>query len=117
MAVLPYVLVGLVAGLLSGIFGIGGGSILIPALVIIFGMSQHMAQGTTLAIMLPPVFVFAVLKYYQQGHVNMPVALWMALGLTVGAFLGAQIVQYVPDLQLKRAFGIFLMLIGLKMFF
>jgi uncharacterized protein len=112
-----YLLVGLTAGVLSGCFGIGGGSILIPALVILFGFTQHQAQGTSLAIMLPPVFILAVWRYYQAGNVNVPVALMMAVGLTIGALIGAHFVQAVPDPILKRAFGIFLVLVGIKMLF
>ena len=115
MTQIMYLGVGLLAGLLSGFFGVGGGSILIPALVFLFGFSQHQAQGTSLAIMLPPVFILAVWRYYQAGQVNVPVAIFMAVGLTVGGLLGAQFVQAVPDLKLAKAFGIFLVLVGIKM--
>lgn len=112
-----YLLIGLVAGLLSGGFGVGGGSVLIPALVLILGFSQHQAQGTSLAIMLPPVFFFAVWRYYQAGHVNIPVAMTAAVGLTIGALIGAHFVQAVADDRLTKAFGLFLILVGFKMVF
>ena len=114
---ISYLLVGLTAGLLSGLFGIGGGSILIPALIFLFGFTQHQAQGTSLAIMLPPVFILAVWRYYQAGQVNVPVAIWMAIGLTIGALAGAYLVQSVPDVKLTKLFGIFLLVVGLKMIF
>ncbi|MBU0469527.1 MAG: sulfite exporter TauE/SafE family protein [Candidatus Omnitrophica bacterium] len=112
-----YLALGLVAGLFSGFFGIGGGIILIPSLLYFFGMTQHQAQGTTLAIMLPPVFFFAVWKYYSSGHVNVPVAIFASVGLTVGAYLGANMVMGVPDIMLKRIFGCLLILVGIKMVF
>ncbi len=112
-----YLCVGLLAGILSGSFGIGGGSLLIPALVFLFGFTQHQAQGTSLAIMLPPVFILAVWRYHQAGNVNVPVAIFMAIGLTVGALVGANFVQAVSDVKLAKAFGVFLVLVGIKMLF
>lgn len=72
--ILPYILLGLVAGILSGLIGIGGGIIIIPVLVFIFGFSQHMAQGTTLALLVPPIGILAALMYYKQGYVDVKVA-------------------------------------------
>lgn len=117
MTQILYLLVGLTAGLLSGSFGVGGGTILIPAMVLLFGFTQHQAQGTSLAIMLPPVFALAVWRYYQAGQVNVPVAVVMAIGLTAGALWGANFVQTVPDARLAKAFGVFLVVVGLKMVF
>ena len=117
MPILSYILVGLIGGILSGAFGIGGGTIMVPALVFLFGLSQHQAQGTALAVMLAPVFILAVLRYYAEGHVNMHMALYIAFGFIFGAFIGAHFVQGVPDANLKRAFGFFLILIGIKMAF
>jgi uncharacterized protein len=112
-----YIFLGLISGVFSGIFGIGGGSILIPAMVFFFHLSQHEAQGTSLAVMLPPIFLLAVMRYYWAGQVKVQMALYIALGFFFGAFLGAQAIQGVSDSLLKRAFGIFLMLVGLKMAF
>jgi len=117
MTQLSYLALGLVAGVVSGFFGVGGGTILIPGMVFLFGFAQHQAQGTTLAVMLPPVFFFAAWRYYNEGHVNVPLAVWAAVGLTVGALIGAHCVQALPDAVLKRAFGIFLVLVGMKMAF
>jgi len=111
-----YAIVGIVAGMFSGAFGIGGGTLLVPVFVLLFGLTQHQAQGTALAVILPPVFIFAVLRYYWAGNVKVQMALFVAAGFVLGAFLGAHIVQNIPDAQLKKAFGVFLMLVGLKMF-
>ncbi|MDD3374232.1 MAG: sulfite exporter TauE/SafE family protein [Candidatus Omnitrophica bacterium] len=117
MPYLLYVLVGLVGGIFSGIFGIGGGAIMIPALVYFFGLTQHQAQGTCLAILLPPIGILAVLRYYQAGHVNWVMAGFIALGFVFGAYFGADWIQAIPGPQLKKAFGLFLIILGLKMFF
>ena len=110
-----FLLVGLFGGVFSGIFGIGGGAIMIPALVYMFGLTQHQAQGTCLAILLPPIGILAVLRYYQEGHINWTIAAFIALGFVVGAYFGADWVQAVPGPQLKKAFGVFLVVLGLKM--
>lgn len=112
-----YLAIGVLAGVFSGCLGIGGGIILVPSLVHLFGMSQHQAQGTTLAIMLPPVFFFAAWKYYSQGNVNVPVAIFASIGLTAGAYLGANLAAYIPGLILKRLFGGLMILVGIKMVF
>ncbi len=112
-----YVIVGLLGGIISGAFGIGGGTIMVPVFVLLFGLTQHQAQGTALAVMLPPVFILAVLRYYWAGNVKVSMALFVAMGFLIGAFLGAHFVQNVPDAILKRAFGVFLVFIGLKMVF
>ncbi|MDP8267046.1 MAG: sulfite exporter TauE/SafE family protein [Candidatus Aceula meridiana] len=112
-----YMTVGLVGGVFSGIFGIGGGAIMIPALVYMFGLTQHQAQGTCLAILLPPIGILAVLRYYQEGHVNWTMAMFIALGFVFGAYFGADWIQAVPGPQLKKVFGGFLLVLGLKMIF
>ncbi|MCX5680852.1 MAG: sulfite exporter TauE/SafE family protein [Candidatus Omnitrophica bacterium] len=112
-----YILVGLIGGIFSGLFGIGGGAVMIPALVYFLGMTQHQAQGTCLAVLLPPIGILAVLRYYQSGHVNFIIALFIALGFVFGAYFGADAIQGVPGTELKKAFGIFLVLLGLKMVF
>jgi uncharacterized membrane protein YfcA len=112
-----YLLLGLIAGMVGGALGLGGGAIMVPAFVLLFGLTQHQAQGTALAVMLPPIFLLAVLRYYWAGHVKVQMAIYVAIGFIIGALLGAHFVQGVPDVHLKRAFGIFLMIIGLKMAF
>lgn len=117
MNIVLYLIVGLIAGILSGAFGIGGGAIMVPLLVLWFGLTQHQAQGTALAVMLTPVFILAVVRYYTAGNVNVQMALFIACGFVVGALLGAHLIQGLPEATLKRAFGIFLILIGIKMVF
>lgn len=112
-----YILLGLAAGTLSGLLGIGGGLILIPALVYIFGLTQHQAQGTTLAFMIPPIGLLAALKYYYDGNVKLNIAMFMCLGFFVGGLLGAMFVHKIPDILLKRIFGAALFIASLRMIF
>ena len=109
------VLIGLVSGVSSGFFGIGGAIILIPALVYIFKFSQHLAQGTALAALLLPVGILAVIKYYKSGDVNIKVALFIACGFIIGGFIGATFMQAVPSLVLKKLFAAILIFISLSM--
>lgn len=110
-----YVALGIVAGILAGMFGIGGGVILIPALVYLFGLTQHQAQGTTLAIMIPPIGLLAALRYYYSGNVKLGMAGFICVGFLVGGLIGAQLIQSVPDILLKRFFGVFLLIVSLSM--
>lgn len=110
-----YIILGMVAGTLSGMFGIGGGIILVPALVYIFSLSQHQAQGTSLAALLPPVAIFAVLRYYYSGNVKVGIAALICVGFLLGGLIGANLVQNWPGLLLKRLFGIIMMLAALRM--
>ncbi|HTY35768.1 MAG TPA: sulfite exporter TauE/SafE family protein [Bacteroidota bacterium] len=110
-----YILLGLVAGALSGLIGIGGGIIIVPALVFLFGMTQHHAQGTTLALLIPPIGLLAALTYYKAGYVDVRVAVLIAIGFFAGSYLGAKISTGVTDAALGRIFGVALILIGIKM--
>lgn len=110
-----YVILGLVAGIFGGVFGIGGGTILIPALVYLFGLTQHQAQGTTLAIMVPPIGLLAALRYYYGGNVKLGMAGFICLGFFFGGLIGANLVHYLSDPILKRLFGIFLLLVSAEM--
>ncbi|MFO7929290.1 MAG: sulfite exporter TauE/SafE family protein [Candidatus Humimicrobiaceae bacterium] len=110
-----YIILGLGAGVFSGLLGIGGGSVMIPALVYLAGYSQHQAQGTTLAMMIPPIGLLAAIKYYQAGNVKIKVAALMCIGFFIGGYLGARFVDKIPDLVLKRCFGIFLLIVALRM--
>ena len=111
------ILIGLIAGISSGFFGIGGAVILIPVLVYVFKFSQHLAQGTTLATLLLPIGILAVMKYYKSGNVNIQVALFIALGFVIGGFIGASFVQVVPGPVLKKTFAVMLLGISIYMFF
>jgi len=113
MKELLYIILGLAAGTLSGMFGIGGGTILIPGLVFLAGLSQHEAQGTTLAIMLLPIGLLAVMKYYHSGHVHLYIAAFICAGFFIGGLLGANMAEAVSSLALRKAFGIFLMVVAL----
>jgi uncharacterized membrane protein YfcA len=117
MVNLAYLILGLVAGVLGGAFGIGGGSIMIPALVYLLGFTQHQAQGTTLAIMVPPIGLLAAWRYWQSGNVRMDVAALICIGFLVGGLIGANLVMGIPEAALKRMFGVFLMLVSIRMVF
>jgi uncharacterized protein len=110
-----YVALGVLTGVVSGIFGIGGGIILIPALVFLFGFSQHTAQGTTMALLVLPIGLLAALEYYRAGHVDIRVGVLIALGFVVGGFLGAKVATGLSDVVLSRVFGVGLVLIGIRM--
>jgi hypothetical protein len=114
---LLYIILGLAAGIFSGLFGIGGGIILIPALVFLCGLTQHQAQGTTLAIMIPPIGLLAALRYYYSGNVKLGMAAFICLGFFIGGFIGADLIQKVPDPMLKKIFGVFLLVVAGQMIF
>ena len=112
-----YVILGLVAGTMSGVFGIGGAVIIIPTLVLLFKMEQHFAQGTTLALMVPPIGLLAAWTYYKHNYVDLKIAGLICLGFFIGGLIGAKLAINIPDQVLRRMFGIFLMLISLRMIF
>ncbi len=112
-----YVILGLVAGIASGLVGIGGGIIIVPSLVYLFKFSQHQAQGTTLALMVPPIGILAAWTYFKEGYVNIPVALLICLGFVLGGYFGAKIAAGIPDLMLKKIFGGVMVIMGLYMIF
>ena len=110
-----FVFLGLIVGILSGILGIGGAVFIVPALVYMFGWEQHIAQGTTLAMLVPPIGILAALQYYQAGHVNMAVAAFLCAGFFVGGYFGGQIANQRPADTLRKVFGGALFLISLRM--
>ena len=107
-----FILVGLCAGLASGLIGIGGGIIVVPCLVYLFKFSQHSAQGTTLAMLVPPIGLLAAFAYYRKGYVNLPVAGLICLGFILGGYLGAKIALGFPEYMLRKIFGICLLVIA-----
>ncbi|MBU1261296.1 MAG: sulfite exporter TauE/SafE family protein [Planctomycetes bacterium] len=115
--ILLYLLLGLIAGTASGLIGIGGATIIIPALVLLFGLSQHMAQGTTLALMVPPIGLLAAWMYYQKGFVDLKIAAFVCIGFFIGGLLGAKFAIGIPEQILKKMFGIFLLVISVRMIF
>jgi len=114
MTYLFNVLIGIIAGISSGCFGIGGAVVLVPMLVYFFKFPQHYAQGTALVALLLPVGVFAVIKYYQAGNVNIKLGLLISLGFFIGGFIGAHAAHLLPQLVLKRLFGV--MLLGISIY-
>jgi hypothetical protein len=110
-------LVGLMVGMVSGVVGIGGGVLFIPALIWLTGMDQHKAQGTSLGALLLPVGIFAFLEYYRKGNADLRVALLLAAGFLVGGYFGAVGAQYIPELWLRRIFALMLIAIGGRMWF
>lgn len=106
---------GITAGVLSGTLGIGGGLIIIPSLIFFLGLSQHEAQGTSLAFMLPPISILAVLKYNQYGYVNWKYAAVISLLFVLGSYLGSLLVVHISASHLKKIFGVFMIIVALKM--
>jgi uncharacterized protein len=103
-----FLAVGLLAGILSGFFGIGGGLVIVPALMMIWNMQPQMATGTSLGALLLPVGLLGAWQYYRNGLVNVPAAGFIALGLLAGALLGAMIALQLPPRFVQRAFALFL---------
>jgi hypothetical protein len=110
-------LVGVVVGMVSGVVGIGGGVLFIPALVWLFGMNQYRAQGTSLGALLAPVGIFAFLEYYRRGNADLHIALLLGAGFLVGGYFGAVGAQHISELWLRRIFAVMLVLVGARMFF
>jgi hypothetical protein len=116
-AVVGGTLIGVTAGILAGMVGVGGGIVIVPALVYLFGMDQHTAQGTSLAVLLPPTGLFAFLRYYQAGHVDVKMATLIVVGLLIGGWFGGGWAQQVSGPVLRKGFAVFMVLAGVRMFF
>jgi len=110
-----YILLGLLVGALSGIVGIGGGIMIIPALVYFFHMSQHKAQGTSLTALLAPIGALAFWEYYKAGNVDLKAGLLIALGFLIGGYFGGLWAQHLPEVVLRRVFGTLLAIIGIQL--
>jgi uncharacterized membrane protein YfcA len=115
--ILLYLLIGLVAGTISGLIGIGGGVIIVPALVYLLGFTQHQAQGTTLALLVPPIGILAAWTYYRQGYVDLKVAVFVCVGFFIGGLLGAKAAVSLSSVTLQKLFGVAMLLIALRMIF
>ncbi len=105
-------LIGFIAGIASGMFGIGGGLIIVPALMLLANFTQVEANGTSLAVLLLPVGILAVLAYVRAKMIHIPTALWIALGLMIGSLAGAHLALSLPASLLKQIYGIFLLVMG-----
>jgi len=117
MTSLLFIAIGLAAGVLAGMFGIGGGILIVPALILVAKLTPQTATGTSLASLLLPVGALGAWAYYKEGQVRIIPALWVALGLFVGAYFGAKIAQQMSAVMLKRAFSVFLVLVAVRMWF
>jgi len=117
MQYLLFIILGIAAGILGGTLGVGGGIIVVPLLVLFFGFSQHLAQGTMMAIFLLPTSILGFWVYYKAGHINIPAAVLIAIGMVAGTALGSVYAQTLPAPVLKKMFGVIMILGGLKLIF
>jgi len=108
-------LIGLAAGMLSGLVGVGGGIIVVPALVFALGFTQQQAQGTSLGLLLLPIGIFAVINYYKQGYIDIRVVLIMSVAFILGAYLGSKFALSLPEEIVRKIFAIILFWAGIKM--
>jgi len=111
------VMIGLVAGIFSGMVGLGGGIIIIPALIYLLGVDQHTAQGTSLALMLPPIGLLAAFNYYKSGAINLTYALIIATAFFIGGYFGSKVALSLPENTVRRVFAIFIIVVGIRMLF
>lgn len=109
------IIIGFLAGIVGGSLGLGGGIIIVPALVFILGLTQHDAQGTSLAVLLFPIGILAVINYAKNGYVNFKFALVLIIAFVLGSYLGSEISVHLPAKTLKKIFGIFLLIVSIKM--
>jgi uncharacterized membrane protein YfcA len=115
--ILIIILVGVAAGVLGGLVGVGGGIIIVPSLVYFIGFSQKTAQGTSLGLIMLPVGILGVLMYYKQGHVDFRVVGILAVGFLLGSYLGSKIALSLPQETVKKVFAVLLVIIAVKMLF
>ena len=115
MSIIGYIALGLLAGALSGLVGIGGGVLIVPVLVFLFGMNQHQAQGTTLALMVPPIGLLAAWTYYKDGYVDIRAAALICAGFVLGGLIGAKLATHLSNPILEKTFGFAMLLISIKM--
>ena len=113
--ILILIVIGTITGVMAGMLGIGGAIIMIPALVFLLGISQQTAQGTSLAVMLPPIGIIAAYNYYKAGQVNIRFAIILAVFFLVGSYFGSKLALNIPQPVLKKIFGILLLLVAAKM--
>lgn len=111
------VFIGLAVGIVSGLVGVGGGIIAVPILLYLYGMNQHQAQGTSLAMLLPPTGLLAFMKYYKEGNANLALGLLIALGVFLGGYLGGQWAQSISDNTLRKVFAALMIVVAIRMFF
>lgn len=115
--ILIIIVIGIAAGVLSGLVGVGGGIIIVPALVYLIGFSQNAAQGTSLGVLLLPVGILGVMQYYKQGHIDLKVVGYLSLGFVVGGFFGSKIALSISQETAKKIFAVVMIIIAVKMIF
>src|SRR3954452_23100060 len=115
--IIPFVMLGLAAGVLSGLLGIGGAIVIIPALIYVFGFPQHRAEGTTLALMVPPIGILAVIPFFKRGLVDVRAATWICVGFLIGGFIGGRVAVGLSGPVLQRLFGFLLLGLAARMLF
>jgi len=115
--VLILLAIGLFSGMLGGMVGIGGGIVIVPALIYFLGFSQLNAQGTSLALIMFPVGVLGVINYYKQGHIDFNIVFILAVGFVVGSFLGSKFAMNIPQAFVKKSFAMLMIVIAMKMLF
>jgi uncharacterized membrane protein YfcA len=111
------IIIGIAAGILGGMVGVGGGIVIVPALVFFLGFSQKMAQGTSLGILLLPVGLFGVMQYYKEGYVDMKVVLIISAGFLLGSLFGSKLALSLPQDAIKKIFAVLLIIVAIKMLF
>ena len=111
------IIIGLLAGILSGLVGVGGGIIMIPLLIMLLGLTQHQAQGTALFAMLPPIGILAAMNYFKQGYVKWEYAVVIALTFVIGGYLGSKLSLSLPPQTVRRIFGFVMLIVGIKLIF
>ena len=109
------IIIGLLAGILSGLVGVGGGILMIPLLIIFLGLTQHQAQGTALFAMLPPIGVLAAINYYKEGFVKWEYAIVIAFTFVIGGYLGSKLSLSLPPQMVRRIFGVIMLLGAIKL--
>ena len=109
------IIIGLLAGILSGLVGVGGGILMIPLLIIFLGLTQHQAQGTALFAMLPPIGILAAINYYKEGFVKWEYAIVIAFTFVIGGYLGSKFSLSLPPQTVRRVFGVIMLLGAIKL--
>jgi len=115
ITIIGLLMLGVIAGFFSGLVGIGGGVIIVPGLVLLFGFDQRLAQGTTLALLVPPIGLLAVISYFQKGFVDVRSAFLICIGFILGGLIGGKIAVGLSEQLLKRIFAVLLIMLGVKM--
>ena len=115
--IIVLLVIGLLGGFVAGSLGVGGGIIIVPSLIFLLGLTQHQAQGTSLAMMLAPIGILAAINYYREGHINIGYAIILMIVFIVGGYFGSMFAIKLPATALKKIFGVLMLIVGLRMIF